>query len=90
MNHRFLVLAVILILNAVPVSAFELRNPERDQRRLHIELEAAPARVQQDFDKYVQELAAAAQRDARAPATRKDIEKEQQAKTLNPIVLFRW
>jgi hypothetical protein len=91
MNCLFLLFAVLWTLVAVPVSAHESSNPERDQsRRLRIELEPAPISAQRDFDRYVQELAAAAQSEARLPAARKDGEKEQQAKALNPMVLFRW
>jgi hypothetical protein len=46
--------------------------------------------VQRDFDRYVQELAAAARRDMDAPPEKKDRIKELQAKAVNPIVLFRW
>ena len=90
MNHGFLLFALIWILVAVPVSAHESNNPERDQFRMRIELEPAPPSAQRDFDQYIQELAAAAQRDARLSAARKDGEKEPQAKALNPMVLFRW
>ena len=90
MSHKFAVSVLILILNAVPASALELTIPEHDQRRLRIELEAAPPTMRSDFDKYVEELAAAAQRETASPAARNDAKKEQQAKSLNPVVLFRW
>jgi hypothetical protein len=83
-------LALVSVLNAAPLSAFELKNPEREERRLKIELEAAPSPEQQDFDKYVQELAAAARRDVDSPPEKKDKIKELQAKAVNPMVLFRW
>ena len=73
---------------AMSAQAFELKNPERGQR-LKIEIEPAPP-VQQDFDIYVRELAAAAQRDAKASRQEKDRIDELQAKALNPLVLFRW
>ncbi|MGH7853166.1 MAG: hypothetical protein ACREP3_06970 [Candidatus Binatia bacterium] len=90
MKYVYLVLALVFILRAVPASTFESKNPEREERRLKIELEAAPSQVQQDFDKYVQELAAVARRDVDSPPEKKDRIKELQAKALNPVVLFRW
>lgn len=91
MRYGYLLSALIALLQSVPALAFELKNPPSDERRLRIELEAVPTPVPQDFDKYLQELAAAAQRDARAPATAKDREKERQpVRTVNPMVLFRW
>jgi hypothetical protein len=59
---------------------------------LRIELETIPAPAQQNFDDYVQDLAAAAQRDERQEEqARKDqLAKAQKLKVLNPIVLFRW
>jgi hypothetical protein len=75
---------------ALPVSAFEVKNPQREEPRLKIELEAEPAQTQQDFDNYVRELAAAARRDVDTPPEKKDKVKELQAKALNPVVLFRW
>ena len=69
-----------------------MKNDEREERNLRIELEAIPAPAQQDFDKYIQDLAASAQRDARAEEqARKDqAAKDYQKKVLNPMVLFRW
>ena len=90
MNQGLLLFALLGILVAMPVSAHESSNSERGQFRRRIELEPAPTSAQRNFDRYVQELAAAAQRDTRLPEARKDAEKEQQAKALNPMVLFRW
>jgi hypothetical protein len=90
MKYGFRVFALIVTLQALPAFAFELKNPEREERRLRIELEAAPSQEQRDFDGYVHELAAAARRDVDAPPEKKDRIKELQAKALNPIVLFRW
>jgi hypothetical protein len=93
MKYGSFVFALVLVLKAIPASAFEVRNPERDeQRRLRIELEPVPSQVRQDFDKYVQDLAAAAQRDATPEerARKDDAAKERQAKVVNPMVLFRW
>jgi hypothetical protein len=84
------VIALVVIFQALPAFAFELKDPEREQRRLKIELEAAPSQVQQNFDGYVQELAAAARRDVESPPQKKDRIKELRAKAMNPIVLFRW
>jgi ribosome recycling factor len=92
MKYGFFVFALVLILKAIPASAFEVKNPEADERRLRIELEPVPSQVRQDFDKYVQDLAAAAQRDATPEerARKDDAAKERQAKVVNPMVLFRW
>jgi hypothetical protein len=92
MKYGFFVIALVFILKAIPGSAFELNDFERNERRLRIELEPAPSPAQQDFDKYVHELAAAAQKDAtpEARARKDDAAKARQAKVVNPIVLFRW
>jgi len=92
MKYGSFIFALVLILKAIPVSAFELRNPERYERRLRIELEPVPSQVQQDFDRYVQDLAAAAQKDATPEerARKDDAAKERQAKVVNPMVLFSW
>jgi ribosome recycling factor len=92
MKYGFFVFALVLILKAIPASAFEVRNPERDERRLRIELEPVPSQVRQDFDKYVQDLAGAAQKDATPEerARKDDAARERQAKVVNPMVLFRW
>lgn len=92
MNYRYWALALALVLYAKPSFAFESRNPERDDRRLKIELEVVPTPPQQDFEQYVQALAAASQRDAREADARREesIAKNNQVKTLNPLVLFRW
>ena len=90
MKHGFRVFALMAIFQALPVFAFESKSPEREERRLKIELEAAPSQVQQDFDRYAQELAAASRRDMDSPPEKKDRIKELQAKAVNPIVIFRW
>ncbi len=92
MKYGFFTFALIFTLKAIPVSAFELKNPERDEGRLRIELEPAPSEVQQNFDRYVQDLAAAAQKDATPEerARKDDAAQERQAKVVNPMVLFRW
>ena len=90
MMYGFRVFALVVIFQALPAFAFELQNPEREESRLKIELEPAPSQVQRDFDKYVQELAAAARRDVDNPPEKKDRIKELQAKAVNPVVLFRW
>ena len=89
MKYGFGAFALVVILQASPALAFELKNPEREERRLKIELEAQ-SHLQQDFDRYAQELAAAARRDMDSPPEKKDTIKELQAKSLNPVVLFRW
>jgi len=92
MKYGFFIFALVFILKATPVSAFEARTPERDERGLRIELEPVPSQVQQDFDRYVQDLTAAAQKDATPEerARKDDVAKERQAKVVNPMVLFRW
>jgi hypothetical protein len=92
MNYRYWALALALVLYANPSFAFESRNPERDDRRLKIELEMTPTPPQQDFEQYIQALAATARRDANPEERLRklDADKERQAKALNPIVLFRW
>ena len=92
MKYRFLAILLVFVLWIIPASAFELKNTEKNQRDLSIELETIPAPAQQNFDSYVQDLAAAAQRDERqGEQARKDqLAKGQKLKVLNPIVLFRW
>jgi len=92
MKYGLFSVILIFVLRAIPTSAFELKNDERKERNLRIELEAIPPPVQQDFDKYIQDLAASAQRDTRAEEqARKDqAAKDYQGKLLNPMVLFRW
>ena len=87
MKFRIFAFALAIMAQALPVAAFELKNPEQE-KRLRIELEPAPSQVQENFDKYVQELAAAARRDAVSPPEKPDRIKELQAKALNPIL--RW
>jgi hypothetical protein len=92
MKYSFLAIMLVFVLWTIPAAAFELKNSEIKQRDLHIELETIPAPAQQSFDNYVQDLAAAAQRDEREEEqARKDrLAKAQKLKVLNPIVLFRW
>ena len=92
MKYGFFVIILVFVLNAIPTSAFEVKNDQREEGKLRIELEAIPSPVQQDFDKYIQDLAASAQKDARAEeqAQKEQATKNQQLKVVNPIVLFRW
>ena len=92
MKYGFFLVNFVLVLRAIPTSAFEVKNDEREDRNLRIELEAVPSSVQQDFDKYIQDLAASAQRDTRAEeqARRDQAAKDYQKRLLNPMVLFRW
>ena len=92
MKYGIFVFILVFVFRAVSTSAFDLKNNERDERDLRIEIETIPSPVQHDFDQYIQDLAAAAQRDARPEErARKDDEaKDRQIKVLNPIVLFRW
>ena len=92
MKYGFFVFILVFVLRAIPAPAFELSKPQREERGLNIELESSESPAQPDFDKYVRELAAAAQRDAKSREfqQQEDALKNQQAKTLNPIVIFRW
>jgi hypothetical protein len=92
MKYSYFVFALVFILKAAPVSAFELTNPAPEERRLHIELSPVPSQMQQDFDRYVQDLAEVARKDATPEerARKDDAAKERQPKALNPIALLRW
>ncbi len=92
MQYGYLIFALALILQTTSVQAFEMKDPQREDRRLRIELETVPTPPQQNFDQYVQELAAAAQRDAKEPSSKReeDAAKAKQPKSFNPLVLFRW
>ena len=91
MTYGFFATALVLILSA-PVSALDTKDLERDDRGLRIELEVVPTPEQKDFEQYIEELVASAQRDAREANSKReeDIAKAKQPKTLNPLVLFRW
>jgi len=56
MEHRALIIALVFVLNAIPVWAFEIRKPQRDENRLRIELEAVPSPAQENMDRYVRDL----------------------------------
>ncbi len=92
MKYRQLAFATVFILNTIPASAFETRNPARDGRRLRIELEEVAPATQENLDRYVRDLAAEAQKDASPEerARKQDAAKERQAKVVNPFPLFRW
>ena len=92
MEHRALIIALVFVLNAIPVWAFEIRKPQHDENRLHIELEAVPSPAQANMDRYVRDLAADAQKDATPEerARKDDAAKERQVKVINPLPLFRW
>jgi hypothetical protein len=92
MEHRALIIALVFVLNAIPGWAFETRKPQRDENRLHIELEAVPSPAQANMDRYVRDLAADAQKDATPEerARKDDAAKERQVKVINPLPLFRW
>ena len=92
MKCGYLVFALAVILEATSAQAFEMKDPQREDRRPRVELEVVPTPPQQDFEQYVQELAASAQREAKESNSKRqaDALKEKQLKTLNPMVLFRW
>ena len=92
MKYVGLIFTLVFVLNAIPASAFEMRNPPRDKRRLRIELEEVPSSAQENMDRYVRDLAADAQKDASPEerARKEDGAKERQVKVINPLPLFRW
>ena len=69
MKYGIFVFILVFVFRAVSTSAFDLKNNQRDERDLRIEIETIPSPVQHDFDKYIQDLAAAAQRDAQTGRT---------------------
>jgi len=92
MKFGIFIFAFVFILRIATASALELKNPEPDKRRMTIELEVVPTPPQQDFEQYVQGLAAAAQRDAKDAGSKpnEELAKNKQPKPLNPMTLFRW
>ena len=92
MKYATFTISMFFLTQAIPVSAFELKPSERDEHRLHLELEPVLDRGQQDFDRYIQDLAAAARKDATPEerARKEDAAKEKQPEVLNPLALFRW
>jgi len=92
MKCGYLVFALAVILETSSAQAFEIKDPQREDRGLRVELEIVPTPPQQDFEQYVQELAASAQREAKESNSKReaDAAKDKQLKTLNPLVLFRW
>ncbi len=92
MKYGIFIFILVFVFRAVSTSAFDLKNNQRDERDLRIEIETIPSPVQHDFDKYIQDLAAAAQREASPEerARKEEAAKDHQIKVLNPIVLFRW
>lgn len=92
MKYGYFVFALVFVLKAAPVAGFELKSPEPEERKLQIELSPVPSRVQQDFDRYVQDLAEAARKDATPEerARKDDDAREHQPKVLNPVALLRW
>jgi hypothetical protein len=92
MKYGYLVFALAVILETTAAQAFELKDQQREDRRLRVELEVVPTPPQQDFEQYVQELAASAQREAKESNTKREEEaaKANQSKSFNPQVLFHW
>ena len=92
MRYGYLAIPLVFLLSSSPILSFETKDLERDDRGLRIELEVVPTPEQKDFEQYVQELVASAQRDARQGNLKReeDIVKNKQPKPLNPLVLFRW
>jgi len=92
MKYDYLIFALVVILETPSAQAFEMKDQQREDRRLRVELDVVPTPPQQDFEQYVQELAASAQRETKEANSKRepDAVKDKQLKTLNPIVLFRW
>src|SRR6266545_6347685 len=92
MKCGYLVFALAVILETTSAQAFETKDPQREDRRLRVELETVPTPPQQDFEQYVQELAASTQREAKESNSKReeDAAKHKQPKSFNPLVLFRW
>jgi hypothetical protein len=95
MKYGIFAFILVFAIRAVPAAAFESFEPkaaESNQHDLQIELEPVPAPLQENFDRYVQDLAVTAQRDARHEEASRDeqLAKAQKLKVVNPIVLFRW
>ena len=92
MKFGIFIFSIIFIVRIASASALELKNPEADKRRMTIELEVVPTPPQKDFEQYVQEQAAAAQRDAKEAGSKpnEQLAKNKQPKPLNPMTLFRW
>ena len=91
MKYGYLVFALAVILETTSAHAFEMKDQQREDRRLRVELEVVPTQPQQHFEQYVQDLAASAQRETKEPNSKRepDAAKDKQLKTLNPMVLFR-
>jgi hypothetical protein len=91
MRYGYFAIALVLLLSS-PILSFETKDLERDDRSLRIELEVVPTPEQKDFEQYIQELVASAQRDAREGNAKReeDAAKDKQPKPINPLVLFRW
>jgi hypothetical protein len=92
MQYGYILFVLAVVLETPSAQAFEMKDQQREDRRLRVELDVVPTQPQQDFEQYVQELAASAQREAKEPNSKRepDAAKEKQLKTLNPMVLFRW
>ena len=92
MKYGIFLVVLFFIAKAIPASAFEVKHCQGNEQRLRIELEPGPAHGEQNFDRYIQDLAAAARKDATPEerARKEDALKEQQPKVFNPIALFRW
>lgn|SRR5262245_50658394 len=86
------IFALAIFVEAISVQAFEVKEQRPEHRRLSVELDVVPMPPQQDFEQYVQELAASAQREVKDPNSKRDtdVAKDKPFKTLNPMVLFRW
>jgi len=91
MKSKIYLIILTVLSVAMPVMAFELKNPDNDER-LRIELqEIENHKKQNSFDDYVSELAASARGDEVKDKTPNERSfNYEKYKPWNPIVLFRW
>ncbi len=91
MKSKIYLIILTVLSVAMPVMAFELKNPDNDER-LRIELqEIENHKKQNSFDDYVSELAASARGDEINDKTPNERSfNYEKYKPWNPIVLFRW
>ena len=84
-------LIILIVLSTTPAMAFEVSNPDNEER-LRIELQEIEAQKRQNsFENYISELAASARTDDTNDKTPNDHGfNYEKYRPWNPIVLFRW
>ena len=82
---------ILIFLSTAPAMAFELRNPDNEER-LRIELQEIEAQKRRDsFENYVSELTASVRTDDTNDKAPNDHSfNYEKYRPWNPIVLFRW